>query len=111
MARHHFMGGLLFLCVLGWASGASEPPAGGVDPRELRGLTIRDAVARAGMKPKACEIFDEPPGVARGVRGKTADGRTLELWVARPDGVFREKRDWTFAQVAGLRVARVRVGR
>jgi hypothetical protein len=74
---------------------------------KLRGLTLRDAVQQLGVKPADCPLFDEPPGVARGVYTKLADGRTVHLWLARHDGVFSEKRDWTFQQIADRRVVGV----
>jgi hypothetical protein len=76
---------------------------------QLRGLTLREAIQQLGLKPEDCELFDEPPGVARGIQAKVHDGRTVQLWLARQDGLFREKRDWTFQQIAERRVAAVKV--
>jgi outer membrane protein assembly factor BamB len=73
----------------------------------IRGMTIGEAVKELRMDPKKCTIFDEPPGVARGVRGRMDDGRAVSLWISRTDGVFREKRDWTFEMLSGLKVAAV----
>ena len=72
----------------------------------IRGLTIDEAVKKLEMNPKECRIFDEPPGLARGVRGRMLDDRSVTLWISRQDGVFRENRDWTFEQISGLKVVR-----
>jgi hypothetical protein len=80
-----------------------------LDPAQLRGQTVREAVRRAGLQPEKCTIFDEPPGVARGVSGTTADQKVVHLWISRQDGIFREQRDWTFEQLAGRTVADVEI--
>jgi hypothetical protein len=76
---------------------------------QLRGLTLGEAVQQLGLEPGGCAVFDEPPGVARGISAKLADSRTVKLWLARQDGLFRENRDWTIQQIAGRRVAAVDV--
>jgi hypothetical protein len=78
---------------------------------QLRGLTLGEAVRQLGLKPGDCTLFDEPPGVARGIHAKLPDGRTVQMWLARRDGLFRENRDWTFRQIAGRRVAAVDIRR
>jgi hypothetical protein len=82
---------------------------GTLDAKQLLGHTIRDAVRLAGLKPARCAIFDEPPGVARGVAARTADGKRIHLWLARNDGVFSAQRDWTFGQLAHQKVVAVEV--
>ena len=76
---------------------------------QLRGLTLSEAVQRLGLEPRDCALFDEPPCVARGISAELSDGRTVKLWLARQDGLFRHNRDWTFQQIAGRRVAGVEV--
>ena len=78
---------------------------------EVTGQPIGKAVELLGLRPEDCRIFDEPPGVARGVESKLPDGRNVELWISRQDGMFSEKRDWTFEQIRSRPVARVRVFR
>src|SRR5262249_18632582 len=101
---------LLSLCEPnGSASGtkrASEQLAR-IDFTHLRGQSIRDAVRLAGVAPERCAIFDEPPGVARGVTFTSPFGATVQLWLARNDGVFPANRNWTFAQIAARTVVAV----
>ena len=73
----------------------------------IPGMTIAEAM-KLGMNPKSCTIFDEPPGVARGVRGSMDGGRDVSLWISRTAGLFRENRDWTFEQLSGLKVVAVK---
>jgi hypothetical protein len=67
---------------------------------DVVGHNLGKAVEELGLQPADCTIFDEPPGVARGVTAKLNDGREVRLWLARRDGLFRENRDWTFEQIS-----------
>jgi hypothetical protein len=107
--------GMVLLAVL-VAAGAGAACAAADRPRPLplhadclRGQTVEDALRMARIKPGDCRFFDEPPGVGRGVYGWTADGRRLQFWVGRNDGVFREERDWTFEDFAKRRVSDVEI--
>jgi hypothetical protein len=72
---------------------------------------MKKAIQELGLRPADCTIFDEPPGVARGVTAKLADGRQVRLWLARQDGLFREQRDWTFEQISDRLVAAVEISK
>jgi hypothetical protein len=99
----------LWLTLLCGCWPGSSPPDQKILKAQLRGLTLREAVQQLGLKPEDCALFDEPPGVARGIQAKLPDGRMVHLWLARQDGLFRENRDWTFQQIADRRVADVKV--
>ncbi len=73
----------------------------------FEGLTLGEAVERAGLTPQQCTIFDEPPGVARGVVATTGDGTTMQFWISLQDRVFREERDWKFDDIRNKRVVDV----
>ena len=97
---------LILLC--GCSQGSSPTDTKTVEAN-LRGLTLREAIQQLGLKPGDCALFDEPPGVARGVRAKLPSGAVVHLWLSRQDGLFRENRDWTFQQIADRQVVDVQV--
>lgn len=84
-------------------------PTATAEEKLVIGLTVREAVAKLGVKEADCTIGDEPPGIARYVSVPQGGGRAVQLWLARHPGMFRENCDWSFDLVADKPVADVRV--
>jgi hypothetical protein len=86
---------------------ATPAPIIVVEENQLVGLTVREAITKLGAAEADCDIDDEPPGIARSVRVKLDDGRTVKLSIDRHPGMMRENRDWPFELVADKPVVRV----
>ena len=54
-------------------------------------------------------MFDEPPGVGRGLLWAGGDGLRVAVWVARRAGVFRADRRWSADEFTSRRAVGVEV--
>ncbi len=75
-----------------------------MQPDRLIGLTVSEAIRSVGLELKECIIFDEPPGVARGVSCKLEGNQVLQLFITRDRAPFSRKRAWNFDNIESLEV-------
>ena len=96
---------------------AEQPPAAAQLPAtreaaEARltpclGLTLREVVERLGLSDAKRYWTDEPPGILRGSSYRLADGRSVTLYIAQGEPLFRrlsERMEWDYEAFLGCRV-------
>ena len=70
----------------------------------LLGKTVSEGVALLDLHVDEYFVIDEPPGVPRGIYGKTVSGDVVELYVQRGDVPFHEYPDWKIEEFSGKRI-------
>jgi len=73
------------------------------------GKTVEEALKALRLTLDEHFVINEPPGIARGVKGKEANGDEVWLYVSRSKPGFRENMQWTiedFSKQATIGVAR-----
>ncbi|MGL6095300.1 MAG: hypothetical protein ACRC7O_05810 [Fimbriiglobus sp.] len=75
----------------------------------LIGRTVAEVAAALGLSVSEATVFDEPPGVGRGLIGVGANGLCVQIWVARNAGIFRADRAWSAEEFATRRTVGIQV--
>jgi hypothetical protein len=86
-----------------------EPPA--VEPKDFLGKSVGEVIADVPMELGKYFVIEEPPGVGRGIEGKTPAGDEIWVYVDRKDAIFSDKADWKLEQFTDRTVAGVAVKR
>jgi hypothetical protein len=74
---------------------------------ECIGRTAREVVQFLGLGEAAWFWTDEPPGILRGVSYFPADGRSVTIYIAQEEALFRrfdEHREWDYEGFLNCRV-------
>jgi hypothetical protein len=78
--------------------------------RGVIGLTVEDALKTMGYGEDADpSVFDEPPGIARGVDAQIPSGQRVFLYT-KTNRVLNEKRDWPIKEFMQKKVIGVKEG-
>lgn len=75
----------------------------------LIGLTVAEVAASLGLSISEATVFDEPPGVGRGLIWVGTDGMSVQVWVARNSGIFRADCAWSAEEFATRRAVGIQV--
>ena len=70
--------------------------------KDLIGVSVQETIAELGITMKPDFLIDEPPCVARGIRGIAYNGDTIELYIRRGAIPFDANRSYKLANFLAL---------
>lgn len=88
------------MLLLGISNALSQIP----NDAELLGQKVSEVIRVLELTIGEHFVIDEPPGVPRGIEGKTPNGETIEIYIRRGDVPFDEKGNWRLDEFENKRI-------